>query len=117
MESVTYDCVSHTFIFSTDDVMISIDMTGCKCVGDLHNDDQVSFETSFGRYMINTSGWFVKEHNSYSIGVVATTRVSNPIEFSIQIKTDVGRKQFEQSFQSYLDDYIANDLGEIVDVY
>jgi hypothetical protein len=113
MESVGYDYE----IFNLDgyNASVSLNMTEFKISKDQSqkfydgSEDRIDFETDYGRYEVNTTGYFIRERRgesySYRVRVYAICRVSNPIEFSITFDTPNGIKQFEEAFKKYIDKF------------
>jgi hypothetical protein len=87
--------------------MFSIDFSerDFEITGDLLVDKRIDFQTNYPRHSINTTGHIVNENGIYAIGIVRTTRVSNPIEISVTIRTPEGIKQLEECVNKLVDEH------------
>jgi hypothetical protein len=113
METVRYQY--NKFEFNINGVSINLNMEGFKIVGDTDfYKGRVDFETTLKRYDPNTCASMIAQHDgSYFIMVVASTRVSNPIEFSFTLVTTQGKTQFLEAYNLYIKDYTTTDISTI----
>lgn len=105
METVTYEY--DTLSFYTGGMMFSINFSECEfeITGDIVTDKRIDFQTNLPRYSVNTTGHIVNENGVYAIGIVRTSRVANPIEISVTIRTSEGVKQLEECIKKLMNEH------------